>query len=144
MNTHTRSVIEKGLGGVRNIGALRPKGQYPLRSTVAALALLLCASCTVTTEKGNVAFGGKGAARGSGWAVAWDNEKSFSDGAIAGTAIAGLYYSAATAAAKEATSRTMSANATNQAINASNNATAVELGAQEAGVKTTEILAQPK
>lgn len=91
-------------------------------------------SCTVTTTKGNVAFGGKGAARGEGWAVTWDNEKSFSDGAIAGTAIAGLYYSAANLAAQEATEQV-----------SMKEGTKVQLGAQKleafkAGEQTKQFL----
>lgn len=97
------------------------------------LFVLPIASCTVTTTKGNVAFGGKGAARGEGWAVTWDNEKSFSDGAIAGTAIAGLYYSAANLAAEEATKRAVDTNATNRAINADNNATSLAKEGLKAG-----------
>lgn len=94
MNTHRNSAIEKGLGEARNTGALRSKGQYPLRSTVAALALFLCASCTLQKEemyKGHsemgtaykyVVFqvGGQGAFESSsGTKAAVNNEKSFAD-----------------------------------------------------------------
>lgn len=108
------------------------------------LACLLPSCLTITNANGNVAWGGKGAARGAGWAVTWDNEKSFQDGAILATAAAGAWASVAGTKATELTARSVNSNATKQAINASNNATAVELGAQKAGVETTKILSAPK
>ncbi len=94
------------------------------------LALTFSVSCcTYSDASRNIALGGRGAYKSKVFAVTWDNEKSFSDGTIAATAVAGLYYSAAQAAAREATARVESTNRSAEAINASNNA-----------VKTTEIL----
>lgn len=92
-------------------------------SILAALCLPSC--LTITNAKGNVAWGGKGAARGAGWAVTWDNEKSFQDGAILATAAAGAWANIASAKAAEATTRALDANRSAEAINASNNAARV-------------------
>lgn len=56
---------------------------------------------------------------------------SFRDAITGATAIAAAHYGAAASASKEATAQVASKEATKQTVNASNNATAVELGAQE-------------
>lgn len=76
----------------------------------------------------------------SGSKYASTNTASFRDAALAATAIAGAAYSASTAAAREVTSQVATKEASKQAINASNNATAVELGAQ--GVQEAAIAAE--
>lgn len=95
------------------------------------LTILLCAaltSCTFSNAKCNLAFGGKGAYGGRDFSVVWDNEKSFSDGAIIAGLAVGAYQATALGKAAEVTNRAVDANRSAEAINASNNA-----------VKTTEI-----
>lgn len=139
MKTYKAGIVEKGLGEARNTGALRAFAQYPLRSTVAVLMLALC-SCTVSNKDWNVAFGGKGAYSGRDFSVTWDNEDSFRTGAaIAGLAV-GAYQAVAVQKSADALNATQHTNVTKQAINANNNATAVELGAQKTGLETTKIL----
>lgn len=104
--------------------------------------VLLTSSCTYTDGKRNIALGGKGAARGSDYAVAWDNVESFRDGALLVGAVATSGFSYLGDKAAEGTAQVINNNATKQGINASNNATAVELGAQKTGVETAKILKQ--
>lgn len=110
--------------------------------------VLFLSSCTVgyaTSPDGTKTYigavGGKGAAKSKQLALNYDNEKSFSDGTIAATAIAGLAYSAATASEQQLTDRTVNSNAAKTTINASNNATKVATGAQH--VQETSILHPP-
>lgn len=109
------------------------------------IAALLCASSlssclTITNANGNVAWGGRGAARGAGWAVTWDNEKSFQDGAILATAAVGAWASVASTKAAEATTRAVDANRSAEAINASNNATSVATEGIKADVIKSTVL----
>lgn len=105
------------------------------------IVMLLLSSCTYTDAQRNIALGGKGAARGNGWSVVWSNEQSFRDGSmVAGLAI-GAWQAVAAQKSTDALRATQSTNATKQAVNASNNATAIELGAQAADVEKTKILA---
>lgn len=101
--------------------------------------VLLLSSCTLSNKDWNVALGGKGAYSGRDFSVTWDNEKSFGDAALAGTAIAGLYYGAANLAEEEATTRAVNSNATKEAINANNNATKLGSEGIKAGVDSEAI-----
>lgn len=93
------------------------------------IVVVMC-SCTAVTREGAVALGGKGAARGEGWAVVWDNEASFREGAMLATAAVGAWANVASTKAAEATTRALDANRSAEAINASNNAVkTVEIGA---------------
>lgn len=94
------------------------------------IIVLALASCTYTNKNGTLALGGKGAARGEGWAVVWDNEASFREGALLAGVAVGAWQAVAVNKAAEQTARVINTNATQATINASNNATAVELGAQ--------------
>lgn len=69
---------------------------------------LLLTSCAMVNEKGAVMFGGKGAAKGGGeghggWAMVWNGEKSFRDGAVLLGTVATGYFGMATTQATEAT-----------------------------------------
>jgi hypothetical protein len=105
------------------------------------LLSLLLTSCTVSNKDWNVALGGKGAYSGRDFSVTWDNEKSFSDGAI----IAGLAVGAAQAVAAQRSAdslaKTVNSNATKQAISASKDATAVQLGEQAVEVQKAQLVA---
>lgn len=81
----------------------------PSRLIKAACALAMCliiASCTYTDKNRNIAFGGKGAARGTGYAVAWDNIENMNNALIAGTVLGGGLISAGVSKAEEVTKRT--------------------------------------
>lgn len=90
---------------------------------------LCCTSCVVANKDMFVALGGKSSYKSRDFGVVTNLDKSFRDGTLAASAIAGLYYSAATAAAQEVTSQAALKEATKQ--NASNNALKEALGAQE-------------
>lgn len=109
-------------------------------SVIVILAIILAvafflSSCTIgyaTSPDGSKTFvgavGGKGAAKSKQLALNYDNEKSFSDGAlVAGIAI-GAYQAVASQRSADAVSKAADANRSAEAINASNNA-----------VKTAEI-----
>ena len=99
---------------------------------------LLLSSCVIANKDTVAALGGKGAYKGKEFGLIWDDEQSFQDGAIAVTAVAGAVISAGVTKGQQAVDKAANANSTQQAINANNNATAVELGAQKAGVETTK------
>lgn len=87
-----------------------------------------------STKSGNYerdrmfSFGGTTSQRGAdGSSMVHDHQQSFRDATIAATAIAGSVASASVSKAQEATKRAADTNATNATINASNNATQVEL-----------------
>jgi hypothetical protein len=100
---------------------------------------LLLASCTVSNAKWNVALGGKGAYAGRDFSVTWDNVKSFRDAAVLATAAVGAWANVASDKAAEATTRTVDSNRSAEAINASNNATSVQLGEQAAGIEHAKL-----
>lgn len=74
--------------------------------TIYLLPIVLLCSCTFTNKNGNVAVGGKGAARGDGWAVAWDNVENMNNALIAGTIIGGGLISAGVEKGKQAVEKT--------------------------------------
>lgn len=81
---------------------------------------ILLSSCVYADGQKVASLGGRVTYNGRDFSMTSDHEKSFSDGAIAATAVAGLYYGAANVAAQEATTR-----------NANNNALKENLGAQK-------------
>lgn len=105
------------------------------------LLCLVLSSCVVATKDTYVSLGGKSAYRSATFGVVHDHNKSFRDGTLAAALIAGSYYSAATAAAKEVTSQVATKEATKTAINSSNNAAAVSIETIKAGVATEAIKA---
>lgn len=104
---------------------------------------LLCSSCVVANKDMVASLGGKMAYKGRDFAVTSDHEASFREAAMLATAAVGAWASVASTEAAEATNRAVNSNATKQAINASNNSTAVQLGAQAADIEKTKILAAP-
>lgn len=73
---------------------------------------LLLTSCAAVNENGAVMVGGKGAAKGGGktgggWAMVWNGEKSFSDGALLVGTIATSGFAAASHKATEATNQVL-------------------------------------
>lgn len=82
----------------------------------------LMPSCVVATKDTYVSLGGKSAYKSATFGVVHDHEASFREGTLAATLVAGAYYSAATAAAKEVTSRTAAKEGTKLGIIQSNNA----------------------
>lgn len=113
---------------------------FVVMAIIIAVVLFL-SSCTYADSQHVVFVGGKGSYKSKQFALTTDNEKSFQDGTIAATAIAGLAYSAATASEQQLTDRTVNSNAAKTTINASNNATKVATGAQH--VQETSILHPP-
>lgn len=77
-----------------------------MRGALTSLVLVFLCSCTFTNKDGNLAVGGKGAARGAGWAVAWDNVENMNNALVAGTIVAGGYISAGVEKGKQAVDRT--------------------------------------
>lgn len=80
-------------------------------------AALLLSSCAYTNSKGSLMLGGKGAARGGGegdgsWAMVWNGEKSFRDGAILLGTVSTGYFGAVATKATEATSQVAAREAT--------------------------------
>jgi ribose 5-phosphate isomerase RpiB len=71
--------------------------------------------------------------------VTWDNVKSFRDAAVLATAAVGAWANVASDKAAEATTRTVDSNRSAEAINASNNATSVQLGEQAAGIEHAKL-----
>lgn len=109
-----------------------------------ALACIASNACTFANADTAVALGGKGAYKGKTFALTWDNEQSFRDGSmVAGVAI-GAAQAVALQRSADSVSKVQSTNASNQAINASNNATKVELGAQQSGLETVKATTIPK
>lgn len=100
---------------------------------------LLLVSCTVSNKDWNVAFGGKGAYAGRDFSVTWNNEKSFSDGALVTGLAIGAAQAVAAQRSTDALAKTVNSNATKTAIEANKNATAIELGAQKAGIEHAKI-----
>ena len=120
-----------------------------MKLLIVALLVPLLASCVVRNhpEYGYLgALGGKGKeTHPNGYALEWDNEKSFSDGTALGGRIAGVIGTYKTAsifgktqrvdsnnsvlknASNNDVTKVLDGNATNAAINANNNATAIEL-----------------
>lgn len=93
--------------------------------------IFLLASCTYTDKDRNIAFGGRGAARGTGYAVAWDNVENMNNALIAGTVLGGGLISAGVSKAEEVTKRAADVNRSTEVINASNNAVkTAEIGAE--------------
>lgn len=119
----------------------QPKGKIQTIRVILLLPMLM-SSCVVANKNMVASLGGKGAFKSATFGLVWDHEQSFRDGTVAATALAGAYFSSVVSKAKEVTAQSANANATQQAINASNNATAVELGAQEAA--TTQAITIPK
>lgn len=105
---------------------------------LALIAIVTLCSCTgyvheAHSASGNyvrdvlVKVGGSASLRGSdGSSLVTDDQQSFRDAATAATGISAAIAQKSVAVAKEATSRVANTNATKQAINASNNAAAVE------------------
>jgi hypothetical protein len=120
------------------VQGFRSKVQGFLLAVLVMAALPSCFS--VTNVNGHVAWGGKGAARGNGWAVVYDNEQSFRDGAVLAGAAASSGFSYLADKAAEGTAQVINANAARQAINASNNAAAVATEEIKAGVIKATVL----
>lgn len=81
---------------------------------------LLLTSCAVVSEDGAVMLGGKGAAKGGGktgggWAMVWNGEKSFSDGALLIGTVATSGFAAASHKATEATNQVVARETTKRA-----------------------------
>jgi uncharacterized membrane protein YebE (DUF533 family) len=73
---------------------------------------LLLTSCAAVNRDGAIMLGGKGAAKGEGWALIYNGEKSFRDfTTLAGTVAAG-YFATAAHKATEATSQVAAKEAT--------------------------------
>lgn len=104
------------------------------------LAALLLSSCVYADKERAVAMGGKGAYNGRDFSLVWDNDESFRSAITGAVAVGGLYYGAAQHAATEATARAANANATKQAINASNNATKIASEGIAADVTKATVL----
>jgi len=102
--------------------------------SISLLVALLMPSCVVATKDTYVSLGGKSAYKSATFGVVHDHNKSFRDGTLAAASIAGLYYSAATAAAREASSQVATKEATKTTVNASNNATSVAIEGIKADV----------
>lgn len=92
-------------------------------TVLVTVALLIAAfyltSCAAVNKDGAIMLGGKGAAKGSGsgdgsWAMIWNGEKSFRDGAILVGTVATGYFGMAATQATEATSQVVAKEATKQ------------------------------
>lgn len=97
-------------------------------------AALLLSSCTIGYADAQHTFvnavGGRGAAKSKHLALTWDNEKSFNDAAILGALMVPAIQAVKMAQSADKLAGLQNTNATKQAINATNAATTVELGAQ--------------
>lgn len=85
------------------------------------LPVFLLCSCAYTNSKGSIMLGGKGAAKGGGagdgsWAMVWNGEKSFRDGAILLGTVATGYYGAVATKATEATNQVAAREATKRHV----------------------------
>ena len=96
---------------------------------------------TITEKNKAFALGGKFANRWGAGAV-WNGEKSFRDGALAAGAIAAGYFSAATSAAEQVTSRVQAKQAAQTAQKATEAAAAVDIQKSADAVKMAEIAAE--
>ena len=102
---------------------------------------LLGVSCVSATATRVTSFGGKGAYKGRDFALVFDAEKSFRDGALAVAAVAAASFSAATQKAAEVTAQAASANAAQTSQQAAAQAAAVEINASNNAVKMAELAA---
>jgi hypothetical protein len=80
---------------------------------------LLLTSCAAVNENGAVMWGGKGAAKGGGktgggWAMVWNGEQSFRDGAVLIGTVATGYFGLAATKATEATAQVVAKEGTKQ------------------------------
>lgn len=101
---------------------------------------LLCISCVSATADRVTSLGAKGAYKGRDFALVFDAEKSFRDGALAVAAIAAAGFSTATQKAAEATAQAASANAAATAQKQAAEAAAVEITKSNNAVKMAELV----
>jgi hypothetical protein len=100
-------------------GLWRDKGNLVLRCLVLPVILLANSSCAYTNSKGSLMLGGKGAAKGGGsgdgsWAMVWNGENSFRDGAVLVGTVATGYFGLAATKATEATAQVVAKEGTKQ------------------------------
>jgi hypothetical protein len=69
------------------------------------IAIALLPSCAAVNRDGAIMLGGKGAAKGEGWALIYNGEKSFRDGAVLVGTVATGYFGMAATKATEATNQ---------------------------------------
>jgi hypothetical protein len=112
------------------------------RMVLVVLITLGLSSCMRARKDEVIAFMGKGAYNGRDFSVVWDHDESVKSVATAVIAGAGLYYGAAQHAASEATTRVVNGNATQQAINANNNAT--KIASEGIAADVTKAVTIPK
>jgi hypothetical protein len=113
-------------------------GRFLMLVVLLGLVLIL-SSCVTATADRVVAFGGKGAYKGRDFALVFDAEKSFRDGAIAAAAAAAGYFSAVTQGAAEVTAQAASKNAAETAQKEAAEAAAVEITKSNNAVKMAEL-----
>jgi hypothetical protein len=105
------------------------------------IALICLPSCVSVSKDKAFVMGGKGAIKGDGWSLVYNQEKSFSNAASAVGMAVGSYISASVLKVKETTSQMATTNATKTTVNASNNATktAINQSNNDAAVKLAEL-----
>lgn len=105
------------------------------------LLMLPLSSCVVANKNMVASLGGKGAYKGKDFGLVWDSESSFRDAATVAALGVGAWQSVAATKSADALSAIRVKEATKLGTVQSNNATAIELGAQAAGVEKAKILA---
>jgi hypothetical protein len=100
-----------------------------MRTVAAFLMMIALVSCGAPGGVGKVTY-------------AYDNTKSFRDGALAVAAIAGGLVSGGVSEAEQATARAVDANRSAEAINASNNA--AKVASEEIGAGVIKATTLPK
>jgi hypothetical protein len=100
---------------------------------------LLSVSCVSATADRVISFGGKGAYKGRDFALVFDTEKSFRDGALAVAAVAAASFSASTQKAAEVTAQAANAAAAQTTQKQAAEAAAVEITKSNNAVKMAEL-----
>jgi hypothetical protein len=90
-----------------------------LVTAILLVAAFFLTSCAAVNENGAVMLGGKGAAKGGGktgggWAMVWNGEQSFRDGAVLVGTVATGYFGLAATKATEATAQVVAKEGTKQ------------------------------